>query len=54
VAGFETIGELYNACKFRVDLGEALALTCETNGYLDCKTHWLTRTPIRGRLDFSN
>jgi methionyl-tRNA synthetase len=25
-AGFETVGELYNACKFRAALGEALAL----------------------------
>jgi methionyl-tRNA synthetase len=24
-AGFETVGELYNACKFRAALGEALA-----------------------------
>ena len=24
--GFETVGDLYNACKFRAALGEALAL----------------------------
>jgi methionyl-tRNA synthetase len=34
-AGFETVGELYNACKFRAALGEALALAREANGYLD-------------------
>jgi hypothetical protein len=28
-AGFETVGELYNACKFRAALGEALALARE-------------------------
>jgi methionyl-tRNA synthetase len=32
-AGFETVGELYNACKFRAALGEALALAREANGY---------------------
>ena len=31
-AGFETVGELYNACKFRAALGEALALVREANG----------------------
>jgi methionyl-tRNA synthetase len=39
-AGFETVGELYNACKFRdapsallrASLGEALALAREANG----------------------
>jgi hypothetical protein len=31
-AGFETVGALYNACKFRAALGEALALACEANG----------------------
>jgi methionyl-tRNA synthetase len=39
-AGFETVGELYNACKFRAALGEALALTREANGYLDRKAPW--------------
>jgi len=34
-AGFETVGELYNACKFRAALGEVLALAREANGYLD-------------------
>jgi methionyl-tRNA synthetase len=46
--GFETVGELYNACKFRAALGEALALACEANGYtfvplsagLDRKAPW--------------
>jgi methionyl-tRNA synthetase len=40
-AGFETVGELYNACKFRAALGEALALAREANGYLDRKAPWL-------------
>jgi methionyl-tRNA synthetase len=47
-AGFETIGDLYNACKFRAALGEALALAREANGYtfaalsacLDRKAPW--------------
>jgi methionyl-tRNA synthetase len=39
-AGFETIGELYNACKFRAALNEALALAREANGYLDRKAPW--------------
>jgi methionyl-tRNA synthetase len=32
-AGFETVGELYNACKVRAALGEGLALAREANGY---------------------
>jgi methionyl-tRNA synthetase len=47
-AGFETVGELYNACKFRAALGEALTLAREANGYtfvplsagLDRKAPW--------------
>ena len=39
-AGFETVGELYNACKFRAALNEALALAREANGYLDRKAPW--------------
>ena len=39
-AGFETVGELYNTCKFRAALGEALALAREANGYLDRKSPW--------------
>jgi methionyl-tRNA synthetase len=39
-AGFDTIGELYNACKFRAALNEALALAREANGYLDRKAPW--------------
>jgi len=31
-AGFETVGDLYNACKFRAALGECLALAREANG----------------------
>jgi methionyl-tRNA synthetase len=39
-AGFETVGDLYNACKFRAALGEALALAREANVYLDRKAPW--------------
>jgi len=39
-AGFETVGALYNACKFRAALGEVLALAREANGYLDRKAPW--------------
>jgi methionyl-tRNA synthetase len=39
-AGFDTVGALYNACKFRAALGEALALAREANGYLDRKAPW--------------
>jgi methionyl-tRNA synthetase len=39
-AGFETVGDLYNACKFRAALNEALALAREANGYLDRKAPW--------------
>jgi methionyl-tRNA synthetase len=39
-AGFETVGELYNACKFRAALGEAMALAREDNVYLDRKAPW--------------
>jgi methionyl-tRNA synthetase len=38
--GFDTVGDLYNACKFRAALGEALALAREANGYLDRKAPW--------------
>jgi methionyl-tRNA synthetase len=39
-AGFDTVGELYNACKFRAALNETLALAREANGYLDRKAPW--------------
>jgi methionyl-tRNA synthetase len=39
-AGFETVGELYDACKFRAALGEAMGLAREANGYLDRKAPW--------------
>ena len=47
-AGFETVGGLYNACKFWAALGECLALAREANGYtfatlsagLDRKAPW--------------
>jgi hypothetical protein len=35
LAGFETVGDLYNACRFRAALGEAMALAGEANVYLD-------------------
>lgn len=38
--GFQSVGELYAACKFRAALGEALALAREANGYLDRKAPW--------------
>ena len=38
--GFETVGELYAACKFRAALGEAMGLAREANGYLDRKAPW--------------
>jgi methionyl-tRNA synthetase len=38
--GFETVGNLYAACKFRAALNEALALAREANGYLDRKAPW--------------
>jgi methionyl-tRNA synthetase len=34
------VGELYDACKFRAALNEALALAREANGYLDRKAPW--------------
>jgi methionyl-tRNA synthetase len=39
-AGFQTVGDLYDACHFRAALGEALALAREANGYLDRKAPW--------------
>jgi methionyl-tRNA synthetase len=39
-AGFETVGDLYNACQFRAALNAALALAREANGYLDRKAPW--------------
>jgi methionyl-tRNA synthetase len=39
-AGFEAVGDLCNACKFRAALGEALALARKANGYLDRKAPW--------------
>jgi methionyl-tRNA synthetase len=38
--GFQTVGELYAACKFRAALNEALALAREANGYLARKAPW--------------
>lgn len=39
-AGFETVGELYDAVKLRAALGEVPALAREANGYLDRKAPW--------------
>jgi methionyl-tRNA synthetase len=39
-AGFDTVGELYDACKFRAALGEAIGLAREANVYLDRKAPW--------------
>jgi methionyl-tRNA synthetase len=39
-AGFDTVGALYNACKFRAALAECLAVAREANGYLDRKAPW--------------
>jgi methionyl-tRNA synthetase len=38
--GFEAVGGLYAACKFRAALAEAMALAREANGYLDRKAPW--------------
>jgi len=38
--GFEIVGKLYAACKFRAALGEAMALAREANVYLDRKAPW--------------
>ncbi|UCC62592.1 MAG: methionine--tRNA ligase [Anaerolineae bacterium] len=40
-AGFEPIGALIDACKFRAALGEVMALAREVNRYLDEKAPWL-------------
>jgi methionyl-tRNA synthetase len=39
-AGFQPIGELIAACKFRAALGEVMALAREANRYLDEKGPW--------------
>jgi methionyl-tRNA synthetase len=46
-AGFETVGELYNACKFRAALHAALALAREANGYTSFHSvqAWTARRP---------
>jgi methionyl-tRNA synthetase len=38
--GFDTVGDLLAACKFRAALGEAMALARESNVYLDRKAPW--------------
>jgi methionyl-tRNA synthetase len=47
--GFQTVGELFAACKFRTALGEALALAREANGYLDRKAPWFQIKEDRAR-----
>jgi len=46
-AGFETVGELYNACKFRGALSEAIGLAREANGYPSFHSvqAWIARRP---------
>jgi methionyl-tRNA synthetase len=39
-AGFQAVGALYSACRFRAALGEAMALAREANVYLDRKAPW--------------
>ena len=39
-SGFEPIGALIDACKFRAALGEVMALAREANRYLDEKAPW--------------
>ena len=39
-AGFDSVGDLLAACKFRAALGEAMALAREANIYLDRKAPW--------------
>ena len=39
-AGFEPIGQLISACKFRAALGEVMALAREANRYLEEKGPW--------------
>jgi methionyl-tRNA synthetase len=38
--GFQAVGELYAACKFRAALAEVMGLAREANGYLDRKAPW--------------
>jgi methionyl-tRNA synthetase len=52
-AGFETVGALYNACKFRAAMGEAMALAREANGYLDRKAPWFQIKKDKATADTS-
>jgi methionyl-tRNA synthetase len=38
--GFQVVGDLLAACRFRAALGEAIALARQANGYLDRKAPW--------------
>ena len=40
--GFEQVGQLYDACKFRAAVSEAMALSTRVNQYLEDKSPWLT------------
>lgn len=40
--GFDEIGSLYNACKFRAGLQETLALATKVNQYLEDTSPWMT------------
>jgi len=46
-AGFETVGALYDACKFRAALGEAIGLAREANVYTSFHSvqAWTARRP---------
>jgi methionyl-tRNA synthetase len=41
-AGFDTVGGLYDACKFRAAVQESLALSTRVNQYLEDASPWLT------------
>lgn len=41
-AGFETVGNKYDACKFRAALQETLSLSTRVNQYLEETSPWLT------------
>jgi len=46
-AGFQEVGALYNACRFRAALGAAMALAREANGYTSASSvqAWTARHP---------
>ena len=52
-AGFEPVGALIDACKFRTALGEVMALAREVNRYLDDKAPWFQIKQDRGAASTS-